>query len=201
MSCLILASRSPRRSEFLSALGIPFEVVPSRADETPPPGMGVREALEAVALRKAREVGARAPEESWILAADTAVVAHGEVFGKPRDRSEAQAMLQTLSGRVHSVITGVAFTGPGLEQTLSVETEVLFRPLSAAQIRWYTSLAEPYDKAGGYAIQGQGACLVASISGSYTNVVGLPMAETVELLEGAGLAPWSVEVGRAAAGG
>jgi septum formation protein len=100
-------------------------------------------------------------------------------------------MLEALSGRVHQVITAVALLGPDCEQTLSVVTDVGFRELTGPQIAWYTALDEPYDKAGGYAIQGRGAFMVAEIRGSYTNVVGLPMAETVDLLEKQGFAPWS----------
>ncbi|GAB4263378.1 MAG: Maf family protein [Deferrisomatales bacterium] len=201
MPRLILASASPRRRELLSRLDVPFDVVPSRADEALPEDLSLRPALETVALRKAAEVGARAPEGCSILAADTAVVLGDRVFGKPRDRREARTMLASLSGRTHQVITAVAFLGPDLRRTLSVATDVTFRALSPAQIDWYTGLEEPYDKAGAYAVQGRGAFLVASLSGSYTNVVGLPMAETVRLLEEAGLTPWSARIRREAAHG
>lgn len=190
MTRLVLASGSPRRKRFLAELGISFEVVPSRADETLPSGLPVAAAIEAVAARKAREVRERGAGSRWVLGADTAVVLGERVFGKPRDRDDAVAMLRALSGRSHRVITGVALVGPGGEHSLAVETEVVFRALSGAQIAWYAASEEPYDKAGGYAIQGRGSFLVAAIRGSYTNVVGLPMAETVDLLDAAGLIPW-----------
>lgn len=194
MPRLILASQSPRRRDLLGALGIPFGVVPSHADETLPEGLPVGPALEAVAVRKAREVAEAASEPSWVLGADTAVVVEGRVLGKPRDRRDAVAMLRALSGRTHQVITGVALVGPPHRlHSLRVETEVTFEALTEAQISWYADLEEPYDKAGAYAIQGRGACLVASICGSYTNVVGLPMAETVHLLAQVGLTPWGEE--------
>jgi len=191
MSSLILASASPRRRELLAALGVPFQVCPGQADETLPANLPIAEGLQAVALRKAREATRQAPASAWVLAADTAVVLGDRVFGKPSGRDEAEGFLRTLSGRVHQVLTAVAFLGPSWERSLCVATDVRFRPLSEAQIAWYASLDEPYDKAGGYAIQGQGAFLVAEIRGSYTNVVGLPMAEVADLLEAAALVPWS----------
>lgn len=200
MRSLILASGSPRRRELLAALGVAFDVVPSRADESIPPQLGRAAALEGVALRKAREVAARERSGAWVLAADTAVVVADRIFGKPRDRADARKMLRALSGRSHEVITGVCLIGIRYERTLSAVTEVAFRDLSNSQIEWYTSLAEPYDKAGAYAIQGRGAFMVASIRGSYTNVVGLPMAETVDLLEDAGFVPWFIASDREVAG-
>ncbi|MBI5017060.1 MAG: septum formation protein Maf [Deltaproteobacteria bacterium] len=190
MPRLILASQSPRRRDLLEALGIPFDVVPSHADEALPVDLPLGPALEAVALRKAREVAASTPAPSWVLGADTAVVVGDEALGKPRDRGDAVSMLEALSARTHRVITAVALVGPTGSRSLRVETAVTFAPLTPAQIAWYADLDEPYDKAGAYAIQGRGAFLVSSIRGSYTNVVGLPMTETVSLLEGAGFAPW-----------
>lgn len=192
MSLLILASGSPRRRELLGALGIPFEVRESGADETLPPGLPLADALQEVARRKAQDVVGSAPCGAWILAADTAVVLGERVLGKPRDRGESEKFLRVLSGATHRVVTAVAFRGPGVDRSLSVSTQVRFRRLGAPEIAWYASLPEPYDKAGGYAIQGQGAFLVAEIRGSYTNVVGLPMAETAQLLTEAGLTPWSL---------
>jgi septum formation protein len=190
---LILASASPRRRELLATLGVPFEVVPSRADETFPALLSPRQATERIALRKVQEVRARLAPNRWILGADTSVVVGDEILGKPRDRDEAERMLRTLSGRTHQVVTGVAFSGPAFERCIGVETEVRFRELSGPEIRWYACIDEPYDKAGAYAIQGAGAFLVAAIRGSYTNVVGLPMHETVNLLKEAGLVPWREE--------
>ncbi len=196
----ILASASPRRKELLGALHIPFTVVPSHADETLPPGLAPAVAIEAVARLKADEVAARMPPGCWVLAADTAVVLGDRVLGKPDDQADAESMLRTLAGRSHQVITAVALLGPAVAEVFSVTTDVRFRPLSPAQVHWYASLDEPYDKAGAYAIQGQGAFLVESINGSYTNVVGLPMAEVVDHLEAAGLVPWGTAPAREACG-
>ncbi len=192
MTSLILASASPRRRELLAALHVPFQVRPAHVDETLPAGLPLAEGLQAVALRKARVVAREAPTSACILAADTAVVLGNRVFGKPTSRVEAEEFLRLLSGREHQVLTAVAFLGTGWERSLCVATAVRFRALTEAQIAWYASLDEPYDKAGGYAIQGQGAFLVAEIRGSYTNVVGLPMAEVTDLLEAAGLVPWTL---------
>ncbi len=193
MPVLLLASRSPRRRDLLAAAGIPFEVRPSRADETIPAGLPLGEALQEVALRKAREVAGTASPGAWVLAADTAVVVDGRALGKPRDPGEAREMLQALSGRTHRVITAVALLGPGRDRSVAVETRVRFRRLRPDEIAWYVGLDEPYDKAGAYAIQGRGAFLVQEIEGSYTNVVGLPMSETVDLLRSSGLLPWERE--------
>lgn len=189
---LVLASASPRRRELLDALQVPFSVVVSHADETLPTGLAPAAAIEAVARAKALEVAARVAAECWVLAADTAVVLGERVLGKPVDRADAEAMLGALAGRTHQVITAVALLGPAREELFSVTTAVRFRPLRTAQVRWYVGLDEPYDKAGAYAIQGQGAFLVEAIDGSYTNVVGLPMAEVANHLEAAGLVPWAV---------
>jgi septum formation protein len=196
VSQLILASASPRRRELLAALGIPFEVLPSRADEALPAGLPLRAAVAEVALRKAQEVTSRGESLRWVLGADTVVVLDDRVLGKPCHREEARAMLACLSGRTHRVVTGVALLGPGSREILSVETDVTFQHVTPVQIDWYTSLLEPYDKAGAYAIQGRGAFLVESIRGSYTNVVGLPMTETVRVLERAGLLSWKPEASR-----
>jgi septum formation protein len=201
MSPLILASASPRRRDLLSALQVPFRVCPVQADETLPASLPVAQGLPAVALRKARMAARHAPADSWVLAADTAVVLGDRVFGKPRDRGEAEGFLRALSGQTHQVLTAVAFLGARVESGLCVATDVRFRPITEAQIAWYASLDEPYDKAGGYAIQGQGAFLVAEIRGSYTNVVGLPMAEVADLLESVGLVPWGARVDQAACHG
>ncbi len=190
MGRLILASASPRRRELLEDLGVPFEVIPSHADESLPRGVPLRTGLETIALRKAGEVARRTDGPRWVLGADTAVVVDDRVLGKPSTPEEAEGMLRALSGRDHRVITAVALLGPAPRESFSVETVVAFRPLSDTQIRWYTSLPEPYDKAGGYAIQGRGGFMVASLHGSYTNVVGLPLSETVERLEAAGFVPW-----------
>jgi septum formation protein len=193
MGKLILASGSPRRRELLEAIGIELRVVPGRLDETLAGGLPLETALEDLAIRKARAVRPEVGAGAWILAADTAVVLEERVLGKPDGPSDALDMLRSLSGRTHRVVTAVALLGPDQVESFSVETAVSFRPLTEAHLRWYTSLHEPYDKAGGYAIQGKGAFFVESIRGSYTNVVGLPMAETVDLLDALGVTAWAPE--------
>ena len=186
---LILASASPRRRELLSQLGLAFTVSAADIDETPREG----EAAEAYVLRLAREkalaVAARHPG-AWVLAADTTVALGPELLGKPADAEEARAMLSRLSGRIHDVYTGVALAGRHTE-ALVVRTRVTFRALGPGEIAWYAGTGEPLDKAGAYAVQGKGGFLVAAVEGSPTNVVGLPLGETLALLERAGVPlPW-----------
>lgn len=190
MTPLVLASQSPRRRELLEQLGIPLVVRPANTDESVRPG----EAAGAYVLRVAREK-ARAVEGPLVLAADTAVVLRGEVLGKPRDADDARRMLSALAGTVHEVLTAVCVRRSagalGVELDAVVSTEVRFAPLSAAEIDWYVRTGEPLDKAGAYAIQGAGGAFVLRVDGSVSNVVGLPLAETAELLRRAGLTlPW-----------
>ncbi|RMG85004.1 MAG: septum formation inhibitor Maf [Candidatus Dadabacteria bacterium] len=196
MPNLVLASASPRRRELLASVGIAVEVRPSHVDETLAPGLPLEDALVQVARRKAQAAAGGDPD-AWVLGADTAVVVDDRVLGKPAGRDEARAMLERLSGRSHRVITAVCLVGPGGEdRSIAVTTRVWFRALAAAEIAWYTGLPEPYDKAGAYGIQGAGAALVERIEGSYTNVVGLPLAETLALLRGTGIPPWERAAGR-----
>ncbi|MDQ3262418.1 MAG: Maf family protein [Myxococcota bacterium] len=186
---LILASGSPRRRAFLESLGLQFEVAPAELDETPLPAEAPRAYVQRLAAQKADAVGIRFPQAA-VLAADTTVVLEDEVLGKPQDASEARRMLERLSGRTHRVLTGVALGGAA-RGAVVVETEVRFRVLEEAQLRWYLASGEPMDKAGAYAIQGLGGAFVERITGSYSNVVGLPLVETLALLEQAGLRlPW-----------
>lgn len=191
---IVLASGSPRRRELLSSLGLDFEVCPSNAPE-PPPAPG--EAPDAYARRMARmktmDVAVLYPE-SVVLGADTIVVRNGgagpeAVLGKPADDSDALAMLASLSGRAHHVVTGCCLALPGkpVPVVLSVSTLVEMRASGEAELRAYIATGEPHDKAGAYAIQGQGAFLVTRVDGSYTNVVGLPVTEIAELLLAAGV--------------
>ena len=179
----ILASGSPRRRELLRQLGFSFTVIPSRLEETNQRGMEPRGHATYYAKEKAKEVAQRYPEQ-WVLAADTIVVVAEEIFGKPVNVTEATAMLSRLSGRSHHVITGVCLLHAqcGVEESQAVETEVFMRRFDAADIEGYIATGEPMDKAGAYGIQGIGGCLVQRIEGSYSNVVGLPLCETVELL-------------------
>jgi septum formation protein len=193
---LVLASQSPRRRELLEQLGVPHEVRPASTDESVLPGEPARAYVQRVAREKARAV----PGE-LVLAADTAVVLRGEVLGKPRDAEDARRMLAALSGTAHEVLTGVCVrwgTGEGaVELEAVVSTAVRFAPLRAAEIAWYVATGEPLDKAGAYAIQGAGGAFVLGVEGSVSNVVGLPLAETAELLRRAGLPlPWDAGAAR-----
>jgi septum formation protein len=179
----ILASGSPRRRELLRQLGFSFTVIPSRRQETDQSGMEPRGHAIYYAKEKAKEVAQRYPQQ-WVLAADTIVVVDEEIMGKPVNLTEATAMLSRLSGRSHHVITGICLLHAqcGVVESQAVETKVFMRRLGAADIEGYISTGEPMDKAGAYGIQGIGGCLVQRIEGSYSNVVGLPLCETVELL-------------------
>ena len=176
---LVLASTSPRRAELLGGLDLLFDVCPPDIDETPLPGEAPAPYVERLARAKAAAVVAA---DTVVLAADTTVDLDGTILGKPSTSSEAADMLAALSGRDHLVHTGVAVaTRLGVE-TVTVSTSVRFAALTTSDIEWYIDTGEPFDKAGGYGIQGRAASFVASIDGSVTNVIGLPLAETVALL-------------------
>jgi septum formation protein len=189
---LVLASGSPRRKRLLESVGLRFQVESSRvSEEGEPAGPDPVKSAENWALKKARAVSLQFPE-SWVLSADTIVVLDKESFGKPAGAGDARRMLERLSGRTHEVITGVCLVrdAPAFCRAGSVVTQVTFKELSGSEIRAYIATGEPLDKAGAYGIQGRGACLVRSIAGSYTNVVGLPLCETLEwLLEQGVIAP------------
>ena len=187
---LILASASPRRRELLGNLGISFQVEPANVDESVHPGEPPRLYVERLARSKATAVAERMPG-TLVLAADTSVVLQDEVLGKPADRTGAAEMLRMLSGKTHEVLTGVALAGT-TERSCVVATSVHFRPLTEQEVCWYVASGEPMDKAGAYAIQGKGSAFVRAIEGSYSNVVGLPLVETLVLLREAGFSlPWS----------
>ena len=179
---LILASASPRRTEILQTAGIPFEVIPSRAEEVSHGSMSVEETVVENARRKALEVSARHPGR-LVLGADTLVALEDAKLGKPRDRTHAKEMLRTLSGNTHSVLTGVCITdGNRVETALSV-SRVTFRELSDALIEEYVASGECDDKAGAYGIQGKGCILVEKIHGDYFSIVGLPICTVRKMLE------------------
>jgi len=184
---LILASASPRRQELLRSAGVPLKVMPSNADERFAPGEKPERHALRLARGKAREVAEQFPER-WILAADTVVVIGDRILGKPKDPKEAGKMLRLLSGQKHRVITGYCLLHSSGRKRKEghVTTRVFFKPLTSAEIRWYIATREPFDKAGGYAIQGRGAFMVKRIVGSYTNVVGLPLCEVLEALQEVG---------------
>lgn len=189
MPDLILASASPRRRELLVGLGLNFEIQPSTVTEPPHQGEDPGEYAAQLAKAKALSVAA-GRQRGLIIGADTVVVLAGRVLGKPGDEEEAHKMLSQLSGRSHTVYTGVAVvnaaTGESLVET--VATKVFFRRLSQEEIAAYVASGEPLDKAGAYGIQGLGALLVERIEGCYFNVVGLPLSALDRLLRRFGFA-------------
>jgi len=174
-SQFVLASASPRRAELLTAAGFAFEVAHADIDETPLP----RESADGYVLRlaegKARAVAARFPDHA-VLGADTTVVVDGHILGKPADAADAVAMLRRLQGRAHEVLTGVALVAHGRAQVVLETTRVWFEPMTEDEIAVYVATGEPMDKAGAYGIQGWAARHVTRVEGSYSNVVGLPVA-------------------------
>ncbi len=182
---LILASASPRRAELLTAAGFEFEVAPADVDETPRPDEPPQAYALRVARDKARTAAARCRESGTaVLAADTVVVADGEILGKPADEHDAENILKRLSGRVHDVHTAVVICANGREVSDVVTTRVRLLPLTDAEIAWYIASREPEGKAGAYAIQGRAARFVDWIEGSWSSVVGLPVATIYRLLTG-----------------
>ncbi len=180
---LVLASGSPRRQDLIGSLGVAFEVHPAQGEE-PAPELEETPAAYAVraAKAKAEEVAARFPQ-AVVIGADTIVTVRGRILGKPKSREHALEMLSMLSGRTHEVITGCALIGPGWKKSeFSIATQVEFIEATEDVLRAYVATGEPEGKAGSYAIQGRGAFLVRNVYGSYTNVVGLPLARVVELL-------------------
>ncbi len=182
-SRLILASKSPRRSELLRKVGLEFEVVPSGVQEDFVKGESPQDHVIRLAEAKAKQVGSNYPER-WVVAADTIVYINGSILGKPDDRQEALEMLRCLSGQEHWVLTGfaVCHLAKGKADKEAVQTAVKMKDLVPAEIEWYVQTGEPFDKAGGYAIQGIGSFMIELIRGSYTNVVGLPLCELIQML-------------------
>jgi septum formation protein len=182
-SRLILASESPRRYELLKQMGLDFEVVPSRVVENFVQTESPQEHVIRLAEAKAREVASNYPDH-WVVAADTIVYINGSILGKPKSREEAVEMLRRLSGQEHWVLTGfsVCHLGKGRSDKEAVQTVVRMKALPSVEMEWYVQTGEPFDKAGGYAIQGIGSFMIQSIQGSYTNVVGLPLCELIQML-------------------
>jgi septum formation protein len=185
---LILASASPRRRELLAQLGVPFEVVVADVTEHEEASTDPRVMVAHNAALKADWVAARQPD-ALVLGADTAVFAGDVVLNKPRDLAEARAMLRRLSGCTHTVFTGLALRrgSDGLKIDETVTSEVTFRPLDEAVIATYLARVNPLDKAGGYAIQEHGDLIVAGHRGSFTNIIGLPLETTKQILTRCGL--------------
>lgn len=190
---LVLASASPRRRELLAGAGLRFEVVPADVPEEARNGEHPRALVERLAADKAVAVRDRLPQtpRRVVLGSDTVVVLEDEILGKPRDAEHAVAMLRRLAGRTHTVWTGVAVgaTGAAGLRVESVASRVTLRPVTEAELRAYVATGEPLDKAGAYALQGEGRRFVSRVEGSESNVIGLPLEETLALLAEAGLEP------------
>jgi len=183
-----LASLSPRRQELLQQIGVHYEVLPVDVDETPAAGESAEDYAQRLALAKAGAGWSSLADRKHlpVLGADTVIIANGALMGKPRDRQQAIAMLQALSGRTHEVLTAVALVAERSLVRLS-SSRVTFRTLSLSECKAYWKTGEPADKAGAYAIQGQGAVFIARLEGSYSGVMGLPLFETAELLQESGV--------------
>ena len=179
---LVLASRSPRRIDLIAQLGITAEVVPADIDETPRAGELPADYVKRLAESKARTVQERLATDALVLGADTTVDLDGIIFGQPEDEADARRMLKMLSARTHRVHTGVAVIGPSTAQALVVTSMVTFEPVTDALLDWYMGTGEWQGKAGSYAIQGLGGTLVQSTRGSMSNIIGLPLRETAQLL-------------------
>jgi len=190
-SSLILASGSPRRRDLLSRLQVPFAVVSAGITERARPGEAPRALAERLAREKAEAVVARIGRtpRRVVLGSDTIVVIGAEVLGKPRDSEHALALLRKLAGRTHLVMTGIAVVESDTGRTRSrvVESRVTLRKAGEAELRDYVATGESLDKAGAYALQGAGRRFVANVEGSDTNVIGLPLKETVAMLQDAGV--------------
>jgi septum formation protein len=180
---LILASNSPRRRDLLAQTGLEFFVIPSDIDEQKVAESDPDVFVQTLAEFKANDVAKRYPQ-SWVIGADTIVCIDNQILGKPDSKDAARNMLMLLSGKTHQVFTGYCICCKQIDIlfTDAVKTDVRFKKLSDPEIEWYIHTGEPFDKAGGYGIQGAGAFLVKSINGSYTNVVGLPICEVVSFL-------------------
>ncbi|HTL01206.1 MAG TPA: Maf family protein [Vicinamibacterales bacterium] len=182
MTRLVLASASPRRAALLREAGWAFEVAPVDLDETLRPGETAQAYVERLAQAKAAAAASKDPE-AVVLGADTTVVVQGQVLGKPLDSADAARMLRLLSGRTHDVLTGICLR-KGLRSLVHVESSrVRIAALSDAEIEWYIGTGEPFDKAGGYAVQGLASRFIEAVDGSYSNVVGLPVASVNSLLK------------------
>ncbi|QBF25329.1 septum formation inhibitor Maf [Pseudomonas tructae] len=194
MTLLYLASGSPRRRELLTQIGVAFTSLSAAIDETPLAAEAAEAYVERLAREKAAAGLASLPVDTdqllAVLGADTAVVLDGRILGKPENREDALAMLATLSGREHQVLTSVAVADHQRCLSINVSSRVLFRAISAEEAEAYWASGEPADKAGSYAIQGLGAVFVERLEGSYSAVVGLPLNETAKLLGQFGIPCW-----------
>jgi septum formation protein len=183
---LVLASASPRRLELLARVGLDPEVLPADVDESVQAGESPEGYVERVARAKAAAVASQRPD-ALVLAADTAVVLDGKILGKPRDRNHALAMLTRLSGRTHEVLTSVVVHAGDRVRHSTERAAVTMTLLGAAELDWYVGTGEPFDKAGGYGLQGSAAAFVERVEGDPTTIIGLPLRTTISLLAQAGL--------------
>ncbi len=183
---LILASGSPRRRELLLHLGIPFQIDPSGIDESPIPGLSPAQLVQALALAKARDVAGRRPD-AVVIGADTLVDLDGQSLAKPIDSEDALRMLRLLAGRAHRVHTGLAVCHAGQVGSCVVSSTVSMRRSTDQVLAAYVAGGEPMDKAGAYAVQGEGSVLIDRVEGSYLAVIGLPLLALRDLLREAGL--------------
>ncbi len=194
---IILASASPRRQQYLQDMGLSFSVQSAAIAEQPVDNEDPTDFVIRMSREKAAVVRASFPE-SWIISGDTIVCLGSRILGKPLHKEDAVVQLMALSGREHSVRTGFCVThaGQGVEVARAVVTKVFFAPFTEATARAYVATGESLDKAGAYAIQGKGACLVQSIEGSYSNVVGLPLCELLQMLQEHGVIQPALQANR-----
>ena len=180
----ILASVSPRRQELLRSVGLKFNTIPAHVNEEYLDGESPRAHVRRLSLSKAMTIARKNPS-ALVLGADTIVVIDGLILGKPKNRKQAREMLTRLSDREHDVFTGftLAHDATKVYKTKVIRSAVRFKKISPEEMQWYMNCDEPYDKAGGYAVQGKGAYFIKSIRGSYTNVIGLPLCEVLEELK------------------
>ena len=187
---LILASSSPRRRELLASIGLQFDVIPSHVPEEKASQETPREYVARLSREKAQAVAREHPDR-WVIAADTTVVFVDQLLEKPADADDAKRMLRIIEGRTHTVYTGVTLRRitPHYAETRVGTTQVTILPMSETDIAWYVGTGEPLDKAGAYAAQGRGGIFIDSVQGSFTNVVGLPLALLFQMLRTAGIDP------------
>jgi len=183
-SPFILASASPRREDLLRSVGLKFKIIPAHVDETYINGETPHTHVKRLSRDKAMVIAKKYPQ-ALVLGADTIVVIDGLILGKPKNKKQAREMLQQLSNRTHNVFTGFSLLcmSVNLSKTRVVRSAVQFKEITPDEIDWYVNCDEPYDKAGGYAVQGKGAYFIKAIRGSYTNVIGLPLCEVLEELK------------------
>jgi septum formation protein len=186
----ILASSSPRRRDLLASIGLEFDVIPSHVPEVHEKGEAAEEYVARLSREKADPIATQHPSQ-WVIAADTTVLLGDQLLEKPVDAADAVRMLATIAGKTHVVYTGVTLQNVERDyrETRVAESEVRMLPLSTAEIEWYVATGEPLDKAGAYAVHGIASMFIDSIHGSYTNVVGLPLATLFQMLRKAGIDP------------